>query len=223
MKTLLLLGVLTLCGCAAVAHTPQMLPVSELSKMPRSIYRVQEGDVLDIRFRFTPELNDVQMVRLDGRISLTYLPDLRVADMTIDQMRAALAARYAPILHNPVITVIVQSSSASRVFIGGEVQSPGEFGFTGRGTLSQYLTKAGGLKDSGAGGDILLIRRGPDFAPYMSVLNAAAVFSGRNPGQDIDLMPYDVIYVPPTRIAQVDRLSDQYIRQIVPISFNYLF
>jgi protein involved in polysaccharide export with SLBB domain len=143
--------------------------------------------------------------------------------MTIDQMRAALVAQYAPILHDPVITISVATSSASRVFIGGEVQSPGEFGFTGRGTLSQYLTKAGGLKESGAGGDILLIRRGPDFGPHMGVLNAAAVFSGRNAGEDIELRPYDVVYVPPTPIAQLDRLSDQYIRQIVPISFNYLF
>lgn len=238
MRHALMIGsILALSACAAPA--PQAtaaaplppaqpaaatLPPAQLAELPAPIYRIQEGDVLDIRFRFTPELNDTVTVRLDGRVSLTYLPDLSVADMTVDQLHDALVKQYVGVLSNPTITVSVHSSTATRVFVGGEVITPGEFNFTGRGTLSQYLTKAGGLKSTGAGNRVLLIRRGADFRPVMSVLDADAVFDGKSANDDISLRPYDVVYVPPSNITMIDRFADQYVRQIVPVSFalNYL-
>jgi len=37
---------------------------------------------------------------------------------------------------------------------------------------------------------------------------------------DVELEPFDVVYVPMSGIAKVDKFVDQYIRQLLPISLN---
>jgi protein involved in polysaccharide export with SLBB domain len=215
-------AVLTASAVAAcVPTTPKvtLVPASALAA-DHSPYEIQEGDTLDIRFLYTPELNDTVLVRPDGKISVAYINDVDAVDVTPDVLRDRLKAAYAGILHNPVITVVLKTSTATRVFVGGEVTAPGEFAFPGRGTLIQYLTKAGGIKTTGAGNRVMLIRRGPKGEPQLSILDADAVLNGSSTVGDVALKTYDVVYVPPNTITEIDRFADQYLRQIVPVNFS---
>jgi len=156
--------------------------------------------------------------------------DLQAADLTVDGLKQELLQSYTSNpkaeaqLVSPTISVSLKASTATRVFVGGEVNQPGEYAFPGRGTLLQYLTKAGGIKPTGEGGQIVLFRRGPQFSPQMSVLDVDKVLSGEELSSEVELAPYDVVYVPPSSVTKVDRFADQYMRQIIPINFgfNYL-
>jgi polysaccharide export outer membrane protein len=215
-------------GCSSISQQAKVSPVASVSPpAERGPYLIQEGDTLDIKFRNTPELDDTVVVRPDGRISLIYLGDVQAADLTVDGLKQALMVDYTSNpkseakLVNPTIYVSLKASTATRVFIGGEVNQPGEYSFPGRGTLLQYLTKAGGIKPSGEGGQIVLVRRGPQFTPQMSVLDVDKVLNGEEMSGEIQLAPYDVVYVPPSSITKVDRFADQYVRQIIPVSFAF--
>src|SRR5262245_57438318 len=74
---------------------------------PRS--KLTKNDVLNIEFPFTPEYNEVVTVQPDGFINLRQLPDLKVEGLTTPEVTEALKKAYAGTLHEPAITVTLQS------------------------------------------------------------------------------------------------------------------
>lgn len=220
MHPLAVVSLVVLAGSLAACQPASLPRATTTTAGPLPDYRIQEGDELSVKYYYTPEMNDIQVVRSDGKISLTYLPNVTAAGLTIPALHDQLVASYAAVLREPVITVAVTRSSAGRVFVGGEVNRPGEMDLGGRASLVQMLFKAGGLKPTAAGNRVVLIRRGADGDMQRTVLDADGVLDGNDAQRDIRLQPYDVVYVPPTTIAQIDRAVDQYLHQIVPIGFT---
>lgn len=68
-------------------------------------YKVALDDILSIKFVHTPELNEEQQIRPDGKISLPYIGSFYVVDKTIEQIRSELIEKYSRILVNPQIYV----------------------------------------------------------------------------------------------------------------------
>ncbi len=71
-------------------------------------------------------------IRPDGRISLPLIPDMPAADMTVPQITEAINKRYAGILPDTNVSVILREVVGNIVFVDGEVNRPGAF--TVRGT-----------------------------------------------------------------------------------------
>lgn len=70
-------------------------------------YKVALDDKLFIKFVHTPELNEEQQIRPDGKISLPYIGSYYVVGKTIEQIRTELVEQYENILVNPEIYVTV--------------------------------------------------------------------------------------------------------------------
>lgn len=68
-------------------------------------YKVALDDILSVKFVHTPELNEEQQIRPDGKISLPYIGSFYVVGKTIEQIRSELRAKYSSILVNPQIYV----------------------------------------------------------------------------------------------------------------------
>ncbi len=49
------------------------------------------------------------------------------------------------------------------------------------------------------------------------------VISGRDPGADVPLAPFDVVFVPRTGIAEAYLLWNQYVQQFVPVSWGFSY
>ena len=64
-------------------------------------------------------------MRPDGRISLQLIPDIVAADLTLTMLTKQLTERYAADLNQPRVTVIVREFGTQRVFVDGEVGTPG--------------------------------------------------------------------------------------------------
>ena len=54
-------------------------------------------------------------------------------------------------------------------------------------------------------------------------IDVQAVLEGRETRQNIQLRPYDSVFVPASPIADMNRWVDQYIRQNIPFSFGLDF
>jgi len=219
-------GVAMLAACAVTPNLPPapLEPKPIAQELPLPPYRIQVGDVLDVRLLLNPELNEEVTVRPDGYISTTIAHNQRAAGMTVPQLDADLRSDYSHDLQNPRVSVVVKSFAPTRVYVGGEVNNPGEFITVGPTlTLSQALARAGGTKLSAAEGSIFVIRRGDNDRPEFLSVNWNAVRHGANPNDDVRLAPYDVVYVPKLGVAEVYKWYNQFIEQFAHPSFGFSY
>lgn len=181
-------------------------------------YCIQSGDQLDIKFFYHPELNEQLTVRPDGRISLQLTEDVLAEGLTPPQLKAELLRLYSTQLVQPEVTVILRAT-ASRVFVDGEVVRPGPVSLASSLTLLEAVAQAGGLRESAKTKQVIIIRRGPAGKP--SVINTN--FSKARKavaGQNVALQPFDIVYIPRSKISDVNLWVDQYLRKNLPVSFG---
>ncbi len=182
-------------------------------------YLIEPGDTLSIKFRVTPDYNEEVVVRPDGMISLQHVGEVMVAGRTPEEVRFELIDRYSSTLQKPEIVVIVRQFAGNHVFVGGEVLLAGMVPIAGRMTVLQAIIRAGGFKDTGDKRRVVLIRQGQ----VCCELDLKQVVTCQSPGNDIPLQPYDVIFIPRTRIAKVNLFVEQYIEKVVPFQRSFGF
>jgi polysaccharide biosynthesis/export protein len=220
-------AVALLAACTSTSNMPPAPPVPEPTAGYVSnlqAYRMQVGDVLDIRLMLNPELNEEVAVRPDGHISTTVVSDELAYGRTVPELTAALRQDYSKDLRNPRISVVVKSFAPTRIYVGGEVNNPGEFINVGPTlSLTQALARAGGHKVRGDTKAVFIIRRGPNDVPQFLSVQYDSVIHGHDPLSDVRLAPYDVVYVPKTGIAEVFDFFNQYVQQFVPVSWGFSY
>lgn len=223
MKPAMALSCLTLALLTACASTPKnvsqskpLVPQGYAYSVSAEEYRIHAGDELEIKFYFSPELNERVIVRPDGRISLQLADEVIAAGLTSAELRETLTGKYSKELKNPVIAVIVRTFSSQRVYVDGEVQRPGMLPLAVRTTVRQAISQAGGFKDTGRKSTVVVIRQGPEEKPHVIPVDMERVADGSDLGQDIVLKPYDIVLVPKKTVANVNLWIEQYINLNVP-------
>jgi protein involved in polysaccharide export with SLBB domain len=221
-KTSVILGLLAL--LAACASTPSVQNPGSLAQLapPTTTqqYLIQPGDDLDIRFFYNPELNETQRVRPDGRISLQLVGEQDVAGRTPHDVETQLRHSYEHELKQPEIAVILRGFGGQKAYVDGEVGHPGAVELNGGVTALQAVASAGGFKNTGRLDSVIIIRR-VDGRPVAVPVNLKAAIEGTDFEQDVQLRPYDVVFVPRSKIADVNIFIDQYFRQNMPIPFGF--
>lgn len=198
--------------------TPVMIPAAKLEP-----YKMQIGDVLDIKLPLNPELNEQVVVRPDGMISTSMAQDVMAYDRTPAELQEELTQRYGEPdkLQDPELSVIVRSFAPTRVYVLGEVNEPGEFVSVGPPlTVLQAIARAGGLKNSAQTKFAVILRRGAGDDPTAYSANYVAALTGEDAASDVRLAPYDVLYVPRTPIGDLYLNYQQYVQQFVPPAFG---
>ncbi|WP_246270682.1 polysaccharide biosynthesis/export family protein, partial [Paraburkholderia solisilvae] len=163
---------------AEPTHLPQ--DVESLFAAPTP-YEIGAGDVLSIQVWDHPELNllttNVQTVGIDftgsasvstgytvdsnGLIQFAYAGAVHVGGLTEMQARNVLSAELGKYVRNPQVTLRVQSYRSKRVYMDGEVHSPGLQIFNDVPmTLTEALNRAGGFTPVGDRANIAVIRNG---------------------------------------------------------------
>ncbi len=214
----------TACGAPKTVTNPSPEVAAfypSLAENPRPSlkpYVLQVGDELAIKFYTNPELNEEVKIRPDGMISLQLIDDVPAAGRTPAELDADLTKRYTGELADPQISVIVRTAALNRVYIDGQVAKPGPVVLSGDMTLYQALQEAGGLLDTAHRKQVILIRKGPDGKPVGRSVDIRPIQDGWNPSVDVPMQPLDIVYVPRSKIAEVDLFVKQYIRDALPIS-----
>ncbi|MGD0232035.1 MAG: polysaccharide biosynthesis/export family protein [Syntrophorhabdales bacterium] len=189
---------------------------------PAPVYLIQAGDELEIKFLYNQELDQKLPVRPDGRISLPVIKEVTVAGMSPGKLEELLTRKYAPELKRPNITVIVRSFTAQKVFVDGEVNKAGLVPLNGPLTVMEAIAQAGGLRDTARRNQVLVIRKNQGGPFFTGVVDLRKVIDGTDRSQDISLMPYDIVYIPKSAIANVNLFVEQYITRNIPTPFYIL-
>jgi polysaccharide biosynthesis/export protein len=207
-----------LAGCTGkVATNPAPLPAPHLTA---DHYFIEPGDTLDVRFFYNPELNEEVAVRPDGNISLPLAGEVKAAGRTPTQLEDALKDRYSHELRQAAVTVIVKGFAGQRVYVDGEVGEPQMVNIAGNLSAMQAIASAGGFKSSARKSEVLVIRRSGADKPSVIPVDLEAAIRGTDTSQDIQLQPYDVVFVPQSKIGEVNDFIDLYIRKNIPVPFG---
>ena len=226
---LLLAGMLlAMSGCA---QTVSGLPAAPRSPMPQAgvapaipPYRLQVGDVLGIRLLLNPELNEEVTIRPDGRISTVLAEGVVAYGRTPEELAAVLRRDYGRELRAPRLNVEVRSFAPNRIYVAGEVNTPGEFITVGPNlSVLQALARAGGVKLSADANRIFLVRRGPGDVAQVYAVDYRRAITGADPGADVRLAPFDVVYVPRSGVYEFYTHFNQYLQQFVPVSWGFSY
>lgn len=202
------------------------VPAALAPVQPAAAYQLNPGDSIDIRLFFNPELNEQVVIRPDGRVSLQLIGEINLSGKTIAEASAEVENLYRKEVKTPRVSIQVRAFSAQKIFVTGEVTRPGPISLPGRMTLLEAISEAGGIRNTGDRKTVVLIRKNaagkPEGRKVLLALNGMPTLDAGSV-----LSPFDVVVVPESRIARVDRWVDQHIRQLIPINvaagFTYLW
>lgn len=158
-------------------------------------YVIGVGDVLAITFWREQALSGDVVVRPDGNISLPLLNDIQAAGSTPEELVKALAAAAVKYVDEPDVAVIVKEIHSRRVFLVGQVTTPGMVPLTGEMNVLQLIAVGGGLLEY-ADRKNIVVTRVENRQERRFKFNYDDVMKGKNLRQNIVLQPGDTVMVP---------------------------
>jgi polysaccharide export outer membrane protein len=198
----LLFAVALVCADAAAPHDAAgqtNAPVrSSLSE-----YRLNPSDVLDLDFRFTPELNQSVAIGPGGLIALQGVGEIQAAGLTLGELRRAIEQAYTPLLKNPLISVSLKDFKKPSVTVNGEVERPGQYELRGDMTLTEAIAAAGGLTESARHSTVWIFHRRADGVVDTRLIDVKRMWSSGSLNEDPRLYATDVIFVPKNRWSKI--------------------
>ena len=150
-----------------------------MADQPVPSLTLSAGDVLDVKFFYLPELDESQIVRPDGFMTLQLIGDISVQGKTPAELHRELLKRYATHLKNPNLTIMVRRMNDSRVWVSGEVKRPGPVQMPGRMTVLEAVMDVGGGTRPTADMKNVLVVRQRDGRNYGCVVNLYDVLKGK--------------------------------------------
>jgi len=184
-------------------------------------YLLYPGDELLIRYPTDPDLDQQVPIRSDGMISLPYVGEVQAAHRTPAELADELNKKYHGLLKRGAVTVIVKKETGRRIYIGGQVLAPGTIQLRPNQTLVQALFETGGLTAEANSKQITILRYRMGEGSYVMVANVDRILAGND--RPVRLEPFDVIYVPQSRIAKIDQFVQQHINLIIPRAVSFPF
>lgn len=159
-------------------------------------YAIGIGDVLEISVWKNPELSVTTPVRPDGRISVPLLGDVQAAGMTPLALRQTLTDGFKEYVTAPGVSVVIKEIRSRRVFVTGEVETPGAYDLQPRTKLMQVIALAGGLTPYARGRVIVLRDSRDGKADRRYEIEVSSIISGKRPADNIVLLPGDTLVIP---------------------------
>ena len=136
-------------------------------------YAIGPQDVLAIVVFDQPDLSGKYAVEIDGSFTFPYIGRVKAGGLTIRAFEKELRTRLADgFFKDPQIAVSVESYRSQRIFITGEVRTPGAFPLTGELTLLDAIAKAG-FATLDATDEVVVIRSGKGAGPAAAPTPAA--------------------------------------------------
>ena len=163
------------------------------------------------------DMSGAIQVRPDGRISIARIGEFQAAGYSIDELQYTLELGCQGVIHNPVEPALdVLKATGGRIYVGGEVKTPGVYPLEGSPSALQATIIANGFNDNSRLNNVIVVRRNPLGKPYVFKTNLRVALTKGHTDNDIALRPFDIVYVPKKTISKLDLFVEQYIDRLVP-------
>ncbi len=180
------------------SQTPADPVVPPIVEDISSNYRINPFDLLDISVYQEPDLTKTVRVTKEGFISFPLIGKVQIAGLDI----LAAEQRIAELLEkdylvNPSVTVLVKEYNTKKVFVMGEVKTPGSYNIPQDRELTvlESIALAGGFSNVAAIDNTKVIRVENGSKRYINVKISDITKRG-DKAKDLILKPNDIIFVP---------------------------
>lgn len=183
-------------------RNPELTSLDELRRQGYE-YRIGPGDIVSVVVWEHPELTNPgnelrtdeaagRLVDADGTMFFPYVGDFRVEGMRISDARDYISRNLERVIRDPQVDVRVISHRSKRVYVTGEVMTPGMVNLDDvpRGILD-VINERGGLKETASQRTAIISRDGTSHRVNLQALNAYGL-----PEYNVALEPGDVVHVP---------------------------
>ncbi|HTU41938.1 MAG TPA: polysaccharide biosynthesis/export family protein [Candidatus Aquilonibacter sp.] len=157
---------------------------------------IGDDDLLAINVWKEPDISRQVPVRSDGKISLPLVGEVKAAGETPLKLEQDLESRLKNYIDEPEVTVIVQQINSQKFNILGQVNHPGSFTLANSATVLDAIALAGGFRDFAKQKSVYVLRANADGSETRIPFNYKEVLKGKNPEQNIKLLPRDTVVVP---------------------------
>jgi len=213
-------------GVAGCMDPKQISPLPSPEPEPQALlYRLEPGDEIEIKVLNVDELTEKVIVRPDGKISVPVLDDVPAAGRTADQLSEDISRGLATEYVRPKVTVVIRNFANLNVYVGGEVDQPGIVPLAHRMTVATAVILAGGFLNTARPSNVIVVRDAGG-KPVLASVDLEAVLKGEQP--DLPLRPHDIVFVPKSKVAELNLFFEQYVRRVIPvdlsgaITYNYV-
>ena|SRR5437867_700393 len=190
--------------------------VARMSTQVGPGYILGPDDQIVIRVLDAEEISEKPvLIDTDGYIKLPLIERVRAAGLTVAELETEIASRLKLYLQQPQVAVSIVEFRSQPVSVLGAVTNSGIVQLRGRKTLFEVISAAGGLRGE-AGNSIKITRRkefgriplpsaADDLTGQFSVaeVTVKSVMEARNPQENIEIKPNDVISVPRAELVYV--------------------
>jgi protein involved in polysaccharide export with SLBB domain len=226
MKTSIVvaLAILFLSACGnPVAHIPEFprsnfVPAGKIpGSVPTGQYKLIPYDQISIRFPFHPEQDPKTSIPVqpDGNILLDGIGAIQAAGMSSEELAKVIVQKSSDRLRDPQVVVTIVQYAPRRIFVGGEVKSPGTVTIQDGMTPLQAIFDRGGFTTIAQTDSVVLIRDAASNDPQIGRLDLTQAMENAA-AERIILAANDVIYVPMTGVGRADLWVRQNIRDLIP-------
>lgn len=158
-------------------------------------YVIGSEDVLYIHVWKEETLSKTVSVRMDGMISMPLVDEIQAAGITPLQLKEKLTEKLKDFVEAPNVTVIVMEANSFKVYVSGQVKSPGVLRLRSETSLAQAISLVGGFSDWANQSRIIIIRKEKGQEKRFTV-NYKKIVKGQDLSLNILLKPGDTIIVP---------------------------
>src|SRR4030042_3630525 len=158
-------------------------------------YVIGSEDILYIHVWKEESLTRTIPVRMDGKISLPLIQEMKAAGLTPLQLKEVLTTRFKEFIENPIVSVTVMEANSCKVYLMGQVRNPGVYRLRSETAIVQIIPLAGGFTDWGNPKKVLIIRK-EDGKEKRIKVNYKKIMAGKDPSSNIILKAGDTIIIP---------------------------
>jgi polysaccharide export outer membrane protein len=175
---------------------------------PKNDYIIGDGDILYISVWENPDLSQEAIVRPDGKISFPLIDEVLAQGKTISELDKEISTRLKEYIRIPDVSISLKRMGGSKVVILGQVEAPGVYSLTGRRTVLEAISLAGGFTADSVASSVIVIK-GSLSNPKAERINLNQAIHKPDSQQNIVLESEDVVFVPKKFIADVKYALDQ--------------
>ena len=158
-------------------------------------YVIGPEDVLYINVWREETITRTVTVRMDGKISLPLIDDVQAAGKTPLQLKEESTQKLKEFIDNPTISVVVMEANSFKVYVSGQVRTPGVYRLRSETSIAQIISMAGGLTDWANPKKIIVLRK-ENGKEKRIIVNYKKIIQGEDLSANINLKASDTIIVP---------------------------
>ena len=156
-------------------------------------YLIGPGDELLVRAWGQIDVNYRAVVDRTGSIYIPKIGAITVAGLRYDQLNDVLTRSVGRVFKNFELNVTMGQLRSIQIFVVGQVKRPGSYTVSSLSTLVNAVFASGGPSNRGSMRRITLKRQGKD----ITIFDFYDLIASGDKSKDSQLLPGDVIYVPP--------------------------